>query len=114
MQIEELQKQQQEEHYQYIKNAIIDNVKRYIKQNPYSGCLDYYNNGSFLVRRKSGLPEPIWIYSHIERYFDRLVDDLRCEGIEICKVKNYEIKTKGFFKKKEYKEFKNECFKLSW
>lgn len=114
MNVQKLQEYHQESHYQYIKNAILDNIRKHIRDNPYDYHINYYKGSSFLVRTEKGLGDPIWIYNNIETYYDKLEKDLKIEGITLYKVKNYEVKTKGFFRKKEYKEFQYEQFILTW
>ena len=48
-------------------------------------------------------------------YFNKLVEDLKTEGVTLIKIETtYEMKNKGMFRKKVYKEFKCDYYKLSW
>lgn len=47
-------------------------------------------------------------------YFNKLVEDLKTEGVTLIKIETYEMKNKGIFRKKVYKEFKCDYYKLSW
>lgn len=117
MNIKTFQDQEKEKYYEYIKDIIIEHIKYYIMIHPYNNAIHIDKN---YVIRASGfnsickLPEPTWIYQHIERHQDRLIKDLKGEGVNLIKVINYETKTKGIFKKTEYKVKSNEFYSLSW
>lgn len=114
MDIKQYQDNAKREYYEYVKNAILSNIKLNIKNDPNINSINYYHNSSFLVHEKGKLVEPIWIYNKINIWFDRLLEDLKTEGINLRKVEVYENKRKGLFNRKTTKEFVYDYYNLSW
>lgn len=114
MSIKEFQLNEKEKCYEYVKRAILSNIKLYIRNNPNENSINYYHYSSFVVKEASELGAPIWIYSKINIWFDRLVEDLKTKGVTLKKIEVYENKSKGIFKRKEYKEFQYDYYNLSW
>lgn len=113
MDIKEFQNEQLENHYDYVLNSILDNIKKHIISHPYDNSIKYDTQTSFLVGEKSKR-QPIWIYREVERNYDSLVKDLKEQGIDLKRVEEYKIIKKGYFRKKEYRELEDKYYILSW
>ncbi len=114
MSIKEFQLNEKEKCYKYVKRAILSNIKSHIRNAPNENSINYYYNSSFVVKETGKLGEPIWIYSKINMWFERLFEDLKAEGITLRKIEVYKNKSKGIFKRKESKEFQYDYYNLSW
>lgn len=114
MGIKEFQKEQKDKYYEYVKEAILSDIKLNIKNDPKIEYIDYCRNSSFIVRQLDNHREPIWIYSKIDMFFDRLKKDLKLDGVELRKIEVYEDRKVGLFKKGIIKEFVYDYYKLSW
>lgn len=103
MNIKEYQLQQQEIDYNTTKENVIKRLKGEIERYPY-------------VYSCKIKPTPFYpfLYHDIQRHYDRLIEDLKQEGINLKHIEEYSIISGGFLFKREKKVFNSKYYILSW
>ncbi|OSA89106.1 UNVERIFIED_ORG: hypothetical protein B2H93_16755 [Clostridium botulinum] len=114
--IAEYQIQQQRDYINKIKNEIIEDLKRYISENPYITELKYYkyefeygfngylNNLSVLLSK----------YDKIDKNFKEIKEELKKENIKINYMEEYKTTYTGLFKKKQKRELDRQYYLITW
>lgn len=97
----DFQNQMKENNYKDSLDWILKYVRKCIYIQPYDDIIKIPNNW-----------HDYHIWHKIDIHFDRLQLDLNQKGLSLESVREYKVKTKGFFKKVEYKEYSSMYYQV--